>query len=160
MERFNSKLFDSDLGAYVHYDLRNEKAIRHISSSSFSPLFANIPSQERAEILVQTMMDNFGGDDKYLCASFNPESDLFNPKKYWRGPVWINMNWLLFYGLKNYDFLDIATRVKNDSIALIERDGFFEYFDCRKDNGELERTGYGGDNFSWSAALLIDFLHN
>lgn len=160
IQGFNSKLFDADLGAYVHYDLRNDKPIRYISSSSFVPLFAKIPSQKRAEILVKTMLDKFGGDDKYLCASFDPESERFNPRKYWRGPVWINMNWMLYYGLKNYEFKDVAERIKKDSIELIERDGFFEYFDCRKDNEEIPRMGYGGNNFSWSAALLIDFLKN
>ena len=156
---FNKKLYDDELGAYVHYDLRNEKPIRQISSSSFSPLFANIPDKERAHKLVETMMGKFGGEDKYLCASFDPSSDRFNPKKYWRGPVWINMNWMLYYGLKNYGFAEVAERIKNDSIALLERDGFFEYFDCRKDNGEAHRKGYGGGDFSWSAALLIDFLN-
>ena len=158
IQTFNDKLFDPKLGAYVHYDLRNKKAIRHICSSSFSPLFANIPDNERAKILVKTMLDKFGGDDKYLCASFDPTNERFNPKKYWRGPVWINMNWMLYYGLKNYHFNTEANRVKNDSVELIERDGFFEYFDCRKDNGETLRKGYGGDNFSWSAALIIDLL--
>ncbi|MDB4292904.1 trehalase family glycosidase [Maribacter sp.] len=157
---FNKKLYDAELGAYIHYDLRNEKPIRHISSSSFSPLFANIPDKQRAQTLVATMMNKFGGDDKYLCASFDPTNDRFNPKKYWRGPVWINMNWMLYYGLKNYGFMEEAERMKNDSVALLERDGFFEYFDCRKDTGEATRKGYGGSDFSWSAALLIDLLHN
>ncbi|MFS4468948.1 MGH1-like glycoside hydrolase domain-containing protein [Maribacter sp. 2210JD10-5] len=160
IEAFNNKLFNEELGAYVHYDLRNERQICHVSSSSFSPLFANIPNQERAKILVKTMLEKFGGEDKYLCASFDPTNNRFNPRKYWRGPVWINMNWMLYYGLKNYGFTDVAERIKKDSIELIERDGFFEYFDCRKDNGEPLRTGYGGDNFSWSAALLIDLLNN
>jgi len=160
IENFNRKLFDAELGAYVHFDLRNNRPIQFVSSSSFSPLFANIPDQKRAGILIKTMMDKFGGEDKYLCASFDPTNDRFNPRKYWRGPVWINMNWMLYYGLKNYKFNDVAERIKKDSIELIERDGFFEYFDCRKDNGEVNRLGYGGDNFSWSAALLIDFLKN
>ncbi|MCM4174231.1 glycoside hydrolase [Arenibacter sp. TNZ] len=160
IENFNRKLFDTELGAYVHFDLRNNRPIQFVSSSSFSPLFANIPDQKRAGILIKTMMDKFGGEDKYLCASFDPTSDRFNPRKYWRGPVWINMNWMLYYGLKNYKFNDVAKRIKKDSIELIERDGFFEYFDCRKDNGEINRLGYGGDNFSWSAALFIDLLKN
>lgn len=155
---FNEKLFDAELGAYVHYDLRNDRPIRHITSSSFSPLFANVPNKERAEILVGTMMDKFGGDDKYLCASFDPTNERFNPRKYWRGPVWINMNWILYHGLLNYGFTDIANRVKDDTVELIKRDGFFEYFDCRKENGEVERKGYGGNNFSWSAALFIDLM--
>lgn len=157
---FNDKLWDAELGAYIHYDLRNKKPLRFVTSSSFSPLYAGIPSKERAAILVKTMMTKFGGQDMYLCASFDPDSDRFDPKKYWRGPVWINMNWILFYGLKNYDFNDIAERVKNDSIKLIEKNGFYEYFNPIKKVNETENVGYGGNNFSWSAALLIDLLND
>ena len=156
VNRFNEKLYNKTLGAYVHYDLRNEKQIEFLSSSSFAPIFANIPSENRAASMAKTLIEKFGRDDRYLCASFDPESNRFNPRKYWRGPVWINLNWMLYYGLKTYGFNDIANRVKNDSIALIEQYGFCEYFDSRK-NIE-EHGGYGGNNFSWSAALLIDLL--
>ncbi|KAB8154985.1 glycoside hydrolase [Kordia sp. TARA_039_SRF] len=154
---FNKKLFNKELGAYIHYDLRNEKPLNYISSSSFTPLFANIPDKEKADILVNTMMEKFGNDHQYLCASFDPTSDLYNPKKYWRGPVWINVNWIIYNGLKKYGYTTIAERVKNDSIALVEKFGFYEYFDARKNEAE---TGYGGNNFSWTAALLIDMLND
>lgn len=157
---FNKKLFDEELGAYVHYDLRNNKPIPYITSSSFSPLYANIPDTKRAGILIKTLVDRFGADDKYLCASFDPTNKKFDPMKYWRGPVWINMNWMLYYGLKNYGYTILANRIREDSIELIEKEGFFEYFDCRKNNITPKNTGYGGNNFSWSAALLIDFLKN
>lgn len=156
INRFNEKLFNETLGAYVHYDLRNEKQIEFLSSSSFSPLFAKIPSDERAAKMVKTLTDKFGGEERYLCASFDPDSDRFDPKKYWRGPVWINLNWMLHRGLQQYKYDNIANRVKEDSIALIERYGYYEYFDARK-NIEAN-DGYGGNNFSWSAALLIDLL--
>ena len=156
MNAFNNKLFDEELGAYIHYDLRNERPLRYISSSSFSPLFAGIPSKERASVLVQTMMNKFGKENFYLCASFDPESDRFNAKKYWRGPVWVNLNWILYNGLNLYGFKDIAQRVKKDTIEIIEKNGFYEYFDARK---EIENGGYGGNNFSWSAALLLDILN-
>jgi len=155
---FNNKLFDKELGAYIHYDLRNERPIRFVSSSSFSPLFANIPSKERAGILVKTMMDKFGNENQYLCASFDPTSERFNAKKYWRGPVWINLNWLLYYGLKQNGFIDIAERVKQDTIAMIEKNGFYEYFDPRKEMHVKGNAGYGGNNFSWSAALFLDLI--
>ena len=154
--RFNEKLYNEKLGGYVHYDLRNEKQIEHLSSSSFAPLFSNIPTKEHAEVMVKTLIKKFGGEDRYLCASFDPESDRFNPKKYWRGPIWINLNWMLYNGLNNYGFTDIANRVKEDSITLIEKYGFYEYFDSRK--SVTEHAGYGGNNFSWSAALLLDLL--
>ncbi|WP_299553493.1 trehalase family glycosidase [Seonamhaeicola sp.] len=155
---FNKKLYDEDLGAYVHYDLRNKRPLRFLSSSSFAPLFANIPGKERADNMIKVMMNKFGKESQYLCASFDPDSERFNPKKYWRGPVWINLNWMLFDGLNRYGYTDIAERVKSDSIEIIDKNGFYEYFDSRKEVHKAGNAGYGGNNFSWSAALLIDLL--
>lgn len=155
---FNKKLYDSELGAYIHYDLRNERPINFVSSSSFSPLFAGIPSKEQAKSIVQTMMTKFGGEDMYLCASFDPTSERFNPKKYWRGPVWINLNWMLYYGLNDYGYTEIAQRVKEDTLELLKKAGFYEYFNPIKSVYENEQGGYGGGNFSWSAALYLDLI--
>lgn len=158
IQSLNAKLYNDELGAYVHFDLRNNRQIPYISSSSFTPLYSGAPDKEKAERLVKTMVQKFGGEDRYLCASFDPTHEKFNPRKYWRGPVWINMNWMLYHGLKRYGYDELGQRVKNDSLELVENNGFFEYFDSRKANPDAENSGYGGDNFSWSAALLIDFL--
>ncbi len=153
---FNKKLFSKKLGAYIHYDLRNKKHLEYISSSSFTPLFAGIPSKERASVLVKTLMQKFGKKNLYLCASFDPSNERYEPKKYWRGPVWINLNWILYKGLKQYSFENEAQRTKEDTITLVKKFGFYEYFDARK---EKDKAGYGGHNFSWTAALIIDLLH-
>lgn len=157
---FNDKLYNADLGAYVYYDLRNEKYINQISSSSFAPLYAGIPSKEQAANIVATMLDKFGGENRYLCASFDPESDRFNPKKYWRGPVWINMNWFLYYGLLDYGYDELANKIKFDSLELISKAGFYEYFNPNKEVYEYENGGYGGSDFSWTAALYLDLINN
>lgn len=157
---FNDKLYNADLGAYVYYDLRNEKYINQISSSSFAPLYAGIPSKEQAANIVATMLDKFGGENRYLCASFDPESDRFNPKKYWRGPVWINMNWFLYYGLLDYGYDELANKIKSDSLELISKAGFYEYFNPNKEVYEFENGGYGGSDFSWTAALYLDLINN
>ncbi|CAM1345501.1 Trehalase [Tenacibaculum amylolyticum] len=158
IQSFNSKLYDEELGAYCHYDLKKNKLIRFVTSSSFAPLFAQVPDKKRADILVTTLLEKFGNEDQYLCASFDPTSERYKPKQYWRGPVWINLNWLLYHGLKKYGYDRIAERVKNDSIELIQKNGFYEYFDARKEMHQNNTAGYGGNNFSWSAALLIDLL--
>lgn len=55
-------------------------------------------------------------------------------------------------------FEKLANQIKNDSIELVEKVGFYEYFDSRKDVYKNGTLGYGGNNFSWTAALIIDFL--
>jgi len=160
INRFNEKLYNQELKAYIYYDLRADKAIKEITSSSFAPIFAKIPSKKQVEELTQNLMQNFASDDYYLCASYNPKSSKFNPKKYWRGPVWVNLNWMLYKGLKEYGYQEIASQIKKDTLEIVQQEGFYEYFDPRKKEYTKPRSkAYGGENFSWTAALVLDLLN-
>ncbi len=158
---YNQKLFDPALNAYIYYDLRKERPINMVTSSSFTALFAGIPTPEMAKKLIGHLNNGkFAGksNNNYLCASFNPEHSAFEPERYWRGPIWINLNWLIFRGLIRYDAKKIANRLKNHTLFFVEKYGFYEYFDPRKAIHETLEKGYGGNNFSWTAALVIDLL--
>ena len=160
-QRFNQKLFDPDLGGYIYYDLRGQRALRHLSSSSFAALFAQHPEKDQAQALLNNLAGgrfNGPGEENFLCASFDPTSALFNSKKYWRGPVWINLNWIIYQGLMHYGFESCAQQIKQDSIALISKYGFYEYFEPNREANKGLTAGYGGNDFSWSAALILDFL--
>lgn len=161
--QFNAKLYDKEKAAYVYYDLRNERIVDFVSSSSFAALFSGIPTKEIADEIVKKNFKKgiFSGveDEFLLCASFNPKSEDFDPKRYWRGPVWVNLNWILYRGLQRYGHNDIAQKVRNDTLFLLEKFGFYEYFDPRKQVVANLDQGYGGNNFSWSAALYIDFIN-
>jgi len=39
----------------------------------------------------------------------------------------------------------------------VERTGFYEYFDPRAEKADGDR-GLGGNYFSWTAALYLDFI--
>lgn len=159
--RMTTKLYDKSINAYVYYDLRNNRKLSHASSSSFAPLFAGIPSTEVAA----KMCDHLDGgrfsglnNENYLCASFDPSSELFNSSKYWRGPIWMNLNWIIYKGLLRYNYNDLASEIREHSLYLMEKYGFYEYFEPSKKLNKSMKSGYGGNNFSWSAALTIDFL--
>lgn len=161
--RMNEKLYDPSLAGYVYYDLRNERYLKHLSSSSFSPLMAGVPDPHRAEAMTAHLDGGrFSGleNENYLCASFDPSSPMFNSQKYWRGPIWINLNWIIYRGLKKYGYHELGDRIKGDTIDLIEQHGFYEYFEPSKAKNVSLSTGYGGNNFSWSAALVLDLLLN
>ena len=162
--RMQEKLWDPDQKAYVYYDLRGERKLPSVSSSSFVALLAGIPTPEVAEEMVQEHLDKgrFSGvsDTHYLCASFDPGDPAFEPQRYWRGPVWINLNWLIYQGLRRYGMGEVAGKLREDSLELLERHGFYEYFDPRKELPAGHSPAYGGANFSWSAALYLDFSHS
>lgn len=162
-ERMNTKLYDDQLNAYVYYDLRNERKLSHVSSSSFAPIMAGIPTKEQADRIVRHFQGGrFSGTEheNFLCASFDPGSEFFNSKKYWRGPIWINLNWIIYRGLRRYGYDEIADTIRKDTLYLMEKYGFYEYFEPSKEVNKSLDKGYGGNNFSWSAALTIDLLTN
>ena len=159
---FDRKLFDHELQAYVYYDIRNKRSINYVSSSSFAPLFAGIPDKNRAQQMIKRYFErgNFSGENNefLLCASFDPKSQFFEPKRYWRGPIWINLNWIIYKGLLRYGFSEKALEIKQDTQYLVEKFGFYEYFDPRIEVLQSLDKGYGGNNFSWTAALYIDLV--
>jgi hypothetical protein len=69
----------------------------------------------------------------------------------WRGPTWINTNWLVARGLHRRGRADLARRIEDASLALVERSGFREYYN------PLTGAGYGARDHAWSA-LVLDML--
>jgi hypothetical protein len=54
--------------------------------------------------------------------------------------------------LQRYALHEQADSIRADSLALLETQGFREYYDPR------DGSGSGATDFSWSAALALEFL--
>src|SRR5581483_7885741 len=93
-------------------------------------------------------------DLKWPVPSVPQTSDFFNPYRYWQGPTWVNTNWLIIEGLRNYQFDSQAEALKSKTLELVAKSGMNEYFNPL--NGEPA----GAKNFSWTAALVIDLLND
>lgn len=149
-------LWDEDAGLYFDQDLRTGGALEESTFAALSPLYAGIPDKARARQLLEHLQNPEeyapGEGTRYLLPSASKASPLFEPRRYWRGPVWINANWLLWKGLLRYGFDESAERIREDSLELVTRSGFVEYYDPR------DGSACGATGFSWSAALALEFL--
>jgi len=157
----NAKLWDPVSGFYYSYDLKTNRLIPIKVVGGLMPLFAGVCAPAQAERLVQHLETTFvGGADWTLCPSCAAAEPSFDPVRYWRGPVWVNLNWMLHHGLRRYGFAEQAARVRTGTIALIERYGMFEYFDPRPVAAGGADHGLGADAYSWTASLYLDFVLN
>lgn len=95
-----------------------------------------------------------GGRADAYPPSVARSSDRFDPRRYWRGPVWINTNWLMVRALQAVGDGGVAARLREAMLRLVAEEGFWEYYDST--NGE----GLGSGTFSWTAAVTIDLLHD
>ena len=152
----NEKLWDEDRGIYLDYDFADNRPIRvYFGPNLAGPLYASIPDQDRVKLVLDTLEnDGFGLSDENITPipSYDVHGFGFSEERYWRGPVWINIDWFLMKGLEAYGYERYAERLRRTIIELCRREGFHEYFDPT--SGE----GLGSILFSWSAALLLDVL--
>lgn len=89
---------------------------------------------------------------RYLVPSHDPADPRFDSKRYWRGPAWLIINYLIVDGLRAGGQTDVAQQIENASLALINKGGFAEYYD------PLTGEPCGGDSFTWTAAMIMEFL--
>ena len=142
------KLYDKKRKTFFSKDLKNNKKIYIPSITNYFVLFADLNNDKINKKLIQNLKKH-NSKEKYFFSSIKTNHKSFEEKRYWRGPVWINCNWFIYKGLKNKDKF-FSNKIKNKTIQILEKKGFFEYFSCK--NGQP----MGAKNFSWSAALYLD----
>lgn len=166
-------LYDPIDGRYYDRGVKSGKLIRVAAVSSFLPLFAGVCSRERAAALVADLKntDTFGtrvGVPSVAVSDPTFGSDM------WRGPVWINYNYMIIRGLTDYGYTEEAAALKQVTLGAIEhwyaRSGcIFEFYDCNDIHSpaELPRKGMplrprddtvrypSVHDYGWSAALYV-----
>jgi glycogen debranching enzyme len=122
-------------------------------AACFVPVLTGAPDAARVEALLRILDSaRFWTPAGHGVTSYDRRGPGFSRHRYWRGPVWVNVNWLLMRGLVRQGEQRAARRLLAATLALVGEHGFWEYYD--PETGE----GLGSERFSWTAALVLDLL--
>ncbi|MDP8977922.1 MAG: hypothetical protein M3N17_05020 [Actinomycetota bacterium] len=150
------RLWDPAAGRFFGRDPRGARRGPQNTIISFMPLLdPDLPAATVDTIVAAMASPAFHPPDPsvhFLVPSLDVRAREFDPRRYWRGPVWLNTDWLLWRGLSQHGRTTPADDVAASMVGLVRRSGYREYFN------PFGGEGYGGAGFSWSAALLIDLL--
>ncbi|MCK5427547.1 MAG: DUF547 domain-containing protein, partial [Thermodesulfovibrionia bacterium] len=153
-QSIRQKLYHDEHGIFDAYDISEGKLLELETASGFMPLFGGAASREQAariyEYLNSRSFCALHQGNCFTIPSYDTQKEGFKRENYWRGPVWININWMLLQGLRRYGYIQKADSLALDILQLPIRFGFSEYFDS------FDGRGYGSKNFSWTASLFID----
>lgn len=137
-------------GLYLCKDRTTGRLIDSASLGGLLPAFAAIP-HARAAAIARTI-ERWSSQVDYVVPSQDPSDPRFEPKRYWRGPVWLVTNYMIADGLAARGEMAVADLIARSSLRLITKSGFAEYYD------PLTAEPCGGGRFTWTAAMVLEFL--
>jgi len=148
--------WEPDLGLCSDYDLRAGETLAARTIAGFAPLIAGGGNPEHLRALLRVFDSRvFTGnlDLRWpLPPSTSPDEEGFQPRSYWRGPVWPVMNWLLWWSLCRLGENKRADRLRAYSLAQLLDGRFGEYYE------PFTGEALGSGDQSWTAAVALDWL--
>ncbi|MFY1702724.1 MGH1-like glycoside hydrolase domain-containing protein [Micromonospora sp. WMMA1923] len=149
------RLYDPVTGTFHPRDLRTGRLVPARTALGLVPLLLpDLPAGQVEAVLTEARSPRFGlaaRMDRPLPSHDRTAPD-FEPLRYWRGPSWLNLGWLLWQGLRTHGRPELAAGLAASMTALVATAGCHEYF--HPDTG----AGLGSPRFGWTAALLLDVL--
>lgn len=107
-EQFSRRLaalWNPSAGLYLNRRTDTGASSRRVSPTMFYPLIGRVPTLDRATEMVDQHLMNpteFGGE--YVIPSVPRNDPAFPTQHYWKGAVWPPVNFLVYLGLRNYNF--------------------------------------------------------
>lgn len=131
--RMQEMLWNEEAGIFMDWRWRGEFTGR-LAPTCFYPLLAGVATPEQAERMVhEHLLDEYEFWGEHVIPSIARNDPAFTHMRYWRGPIWGPMNYLVYEGLKRYHFDDVAAEFAARSAALFR--------------GEWERYGWVCENY-------------
>lgn len=171
----NNRLWSEKHKFYVDYDLDKKSQSQVLASSGFLPLICGAATKEQAKLLAAHLSNPKMFGTAFPIPSIAAIDTQHYAKDMWRGPVWININWLVALGFDRYGIHDVAADLRKRTISEIEKSCekysvSFEFFDDRLevDPPKLLRKGKCAPeinplhqvfhDYGWTATLYVDLV--
>ncbi len=120
----NNKLWNKEQGAYEAFSTRIGASKRLCSLAGVMPMIGEVPTQDQAEQILQKLEATFLTNQE--------ESFILFPSCAGESQASILVNWLLYRGLKRYDFDTLAGLLRRNMLQLFKVHGFYGHFDAQR----------------------------
>ncbi len=150
----DAELWDEEHGIYVDYDVCGDGPVAARCPVGFAPLYAGVPAAARAERALEGLAASLvrAGDHGWAVPSLSTDDPGFDPQRYWRGPVWPIVHWVFSQAFARYGNAALSGALRRTMIDLCRSGGFCEHYNPRTGRGQ------GGEQFAWTAGLVLDIL--
>jgi len=150
-------------GMFYNISTETKEFNKRVSCTNFYVLLANAATKQQAERIVKEHMTNeeeFWGE--WILPMASKKDKAYDVQNYWKGRIWGPTNYLVYMGLRNYDFPEVRKEFAEKSAKLLLKDWIPNGYIYENWNS---KTGVGNDAsnsdwfYHWGALLgYIDLL--
>ncbi len=148
-----ARQWDPKLRGTVDQDVVTDQPVRVRTIAHFAPLIAGGLDAEKRKTQLALL------DSKVFCGhptlarplppTTSPLDERFDPKRYWRGPSWPIMSWIISRGLEASGAPQRAQQLVQEALGQVRDKGPAEYFDVRTDEA------LGSPVQTWTDAFVV-----
>ncbi|RJY18855.1 cell wall anchor protein [Parashewanella spongiae] len=160
-ELIQTQMFDDKTGFF--YDVRFQGEQRRLLVANgkgvegWIPLWAGVATKVQAQEVVKRHLSQSTFNSKIPFPTVSVDSPNFLPKRYWRGPVWLDQAWFGLKGMQRYGYEDEAKAL---ALQLVSNgEGMLGNGVIRENYDPITGQGLHCNNFSWSASVLLLIYH-
>lgn len=142
-----------DEKAGVFWALRDHKRIPALTPFNLYPLITGRLDRAMADRIVAHLLspDEFWAS--YPIPTVARNDPKYAPDRMWRGPTWMNVNYLFIEGLQRSGYPDLARDLRDKTLDLMMRhDDIYEYYNPETS----EPPPSAASVFGWSSAVFVD----
>ena len=164
-ELINKYLWDEKTGFYYNADKKDLdfnynslEDLKIMEIIGFIPLWAGVADDQQAKRLIQNLTNPERFWRRFGVPTLSAEDEYYNPIGYWNGPIWVQWQYLIFRGLIDYGYedlaLELAEKVLDNVIYHLKKDHvFWEFYSADEYQAGWNKT------YIWTgivASFLID----
>lgn len=143
--------WDADAG--VFWATRDHKPIRVLTPFNLYPLLTGRMPRAITDRLVAHLTNPAEFWTPYPIPTVARNDPKCDPNQMWRGPTWVNINYLFVEGLARCGYPELARELRAKTLALMMRhNDIYEYYN--PDTGDP--PPHAASVFGWSSAVFVD----
>ena len=145
--------FDKEKGFFFDRRLKDGSFIQEPGCEAYTPLWTEVATADQVKAMLPLLTDTAKFSTYIPFPTVAADNPKYNPRGYWRGPIWLDQTYFAIRGLRNYGYNKMADeytlQVFDRLQGLKEGAPIHENYDTH--TGELLKAPH----FSWSSSHLL-----
>ncbi len=145
--------FDKENNFFFDRRIADGSFIDEMGCEAYTPLWTKVATHEQAVKMLPLLQDTTKFSTYIPFPTIAADNPKYNPKGYWRGPIWLDQTYFAIRGLRNYCYNNLADRY---TLQVFDRlQGLKADAPIHENYGTHNGERLKAPHFSWSASYLL-----